>query len=1204
MKRALLLLVVALFIPAAVALQAAPGDVTVGAEFLEEATYLQALAHTALLVHPWSTEEETAPSDRRIYREISRVPIGMHTYSLAIANARGASIYFVGLQAENPLEMRITDPSSGGFWERPTIDVTLRTGVSAECEWDYYSPAHDPAYRAMESSDGRHHEIPDFRENRFYENEGVPLIVRCTAGSTQQTLVFPVGWTTQDTQRIDARITPNPRAVVGAPLTLRANSTLPARCYPSPAQSSYPLTPSLEHVFRELTPRGHGQIHTLSCRDARGNELPGRELVELQDFAGEDLEVVLANPTTATNQENPILAVHTNIPARCTQDFADTEEMGRAERRTQHHRQLSLSHGTPSGTVTCVSETDQTATLDVELQVLLNEPQAAFDTAPEMCEDTLIATIGTAQQQVTHFIVSTPQRAVMREARSTQQAQFYRFSDLGVSVGDTVAVRAVDRAGNIGPETTATVQQSTLSAEECQAIGRQQYLRLSSPPGGATDDDAFDVVIRSDLPAECEYRFSQGEWNSITTSLQTTHAIEDFHAFDQVEREATTPFDVRCTDAREIAEERFEIHWSLPPPEISVSANPTVVDDIFSPYSNITVTANQDVRCGYETDIFTPNYAQQHRFELAIAYGIGQREVVVTCMNRALRTVQETVTIREQYPSEMTINIIAPQTTTQTSVPVEVRTSLPATCFMEREGATRQEMSSTSGTANTEHSQQLTLSEGRHNLTVDCQEIARPDSSAQRTHEILVDRTPPTVTLDGTPYTCGLTRVLIAGNVSDNIGIDYILITFNNAEYNVSSLPHTIRGLSLTANETYTYTVQAFDLAGNPSQEIEAEIVARTEDAGACDTTPPRGVLMQRPLNEGTEYWLICEDDTACEDEYRIGTSSIGGECRATETHRFSQNETFLAEESIRVCWRVSDTNNNIHEGSREVIVIDRPDHCFNNEQDGDETGVDCGGSCAPCQEDQACTEDSDCESGVCGAEGTCEANSCENNIQDGGETDVDCGGFGTGCPRCEVGQSCEEDFDCASNVCLGGVCQEPSCEDGRVNNEATDVDCGGPNCPACAETKRCSENSDCESNVCQGGRCVAQDADINDPAPTDFDRDQPTDWDDQPAQRRTNWFGIVLIILGLISIAGGGGYMYWEKGHGVPSTSASTSSPTQPRVAQPGQQTALKKPEQPKYDFAESKLREEARQKKRSERHADRKDLLKHFDDNKNKKK
>lgn len=43
------------------------------------------------------------------------------------------------------------------------------------------------------------------------------------------------------------------------------------------------------------------------------------------------------------------------------------------------------------------------------------------------------------------------------------------------------------------------------------------------------------------------------------------------------------------------------------------------------------------------------------------------------------------------------------------------------------------------------------------------------------------------------------------------------------------------------------------------------------------------------------------------------------------------------------------------------------PDHCGNGRQDGDETGVDCGGSCPTrCGTGQGCQGDGDCQSGVC----------------------------------------------------------------------------------------------------------------------------------------------------------------------------------------------------------------------------------------------
>ena len=74
---------------------------------------------------------------------------------------------------------------------------------------------------------------------------------------------------------------------------------------------------------------------------------------------------------------------------------------------------------------------------------------------------------------------------------------------------------------------------------------------------------------------------------------------------------------------------------------------------------------------------------------------------------------------------------------------------------------------------------------------------------------------------------------------------------------------------------------------------------------------------------------------------------------------------------------------------------------CTDGVQNGQETGVDCGGPNCP-----ACP-------------------TCTDGIQNGQETGVDCGG--PNCPAC------------------------PTCSDGIQNGQETGVDCGGPNCQPCA---------------------------------------------------------------------------------------------------------------------------------------------------------
>ena len=85
---------------------------------------------------------------------------------------------------------------------------------------------------------------------------------------------------------------------------------------------------------------------------------------------------------------------------------------------------------------------------------------------------------------------------------------------------------------------------------------------------------------------------------------------------------------------------------------------------------------------------------------------------------------------------------------------------------------------------------------------------------------------------------------------------------------------------------------------------------------------------------------------------------------------------------------------------------------CEDGIQNGDETGVDCGGTTCP----------------------TCPEPTCEDGIQNGDETGIDCGG------------SC--------SPCVNS----PTCDDGIQNGDETGIDCGAPGCADCP--------TDCDQNL------------------------------------------------------------------------------------------------------------------------------------------
>ncbi|GBG29164.1 Hypothetical Protein FCC1311_053862 [Hondaea fermentalgiana] len=88
--------------------------------------------------------------------------------------------------------------------------------------------------------------------------------------------------------------------------------------------------------------------------------------------------------------------------------------------------------------------------------------------------------------------------------------------------------------------------------------------------------------------------------------------------------------------------------------------------------------------------------------------------------------------------------------------------------------------------------------------------------------------------------------------------------------------------------------------------------------------------------------------------------------------------------------------------------------------QNNDETDVDCGGehnSCERCGESMQCSQNNDCASGICHVvNGTGYCASCSNGIQDGDEAGVDCGGSMCA-SRCSVDDPCTSTSDCATGL-------------------------------------------------------------------------------------------------------------------------------------------------------------------------------------------
>ena len=115
---------------------------------------------------------------------------------------------------------------------------------------------------------------------------------------------------------------------------------------------------------------------------------------------------------------------------------------------------------------------------------------------------------------------------------------------------------------------------------------------------------------------------------------------------------------------------------------------------------------------------------------------------------------------------------------------------------------------------------------------------------------------------------------------------------------------------------------------------------------------------------------------------------------------------------------------------------------------------------------------------------------SCTDKRKNQDETDVDCGGLI--CPKCDHMKVCKTALDCISKVCTSNICQGsfivvwnvtwsvvfglvPTCSDGVVNQDETDIDCGGRICRSCGNGQACNVSSDCSSIQCGSNLCQSE---------------------------------------------------------------------------------------------------------------------------------
>ena len=226
--------------------------------------------------------------------------------------------------------------------------------------------------------------------------------------------------------------------------------------------------------------------------------------------------------------------------------------------------------------------------------------------------------------------------------------------------------------------------------------------------------------------------------------------------------------------------------------------------------------------------------------------------------------------------------------------------------------------------------------------------------------------------------------------------------------------------------------------------------------SGASSTTSAGGMGGEG----GSCVAADCPDPGDC-----VAPICVGGQCdtenESAGTACTSGGELCDGDGACVECLMHSDCTEQSNPVCKKGLCI--PPGCDDEQQNQDETDVDCGGGCPPCSNTKSCVAAEDCKSGYCYAKicvpcmtsSQCSADKwCDPNL-DGGSCVADL----------MQGAACYEDAQCSSPACVDGFCCDSTC---------------GGTCQACSKAKTGQSDATCANipaatdpdNECTNGLC------------------------------------------------------------------------------------------------------------------------------------
>ncbi|MDP3990164.1 MAG: carboxypeptidase regulatory-like domain-containing protein [archaeon] len=278
---------------------------------------------------------------------------------------------------------------------------------------------------------------------------------------------------------------------------------------------------------------------------------------------------------------------------------------------------------------------------------------------------------------------------------------------------------------------------------------------------------------------------------------------------------------------------------------------------------------------------------------------------------------------------------------TASNVVLSAETSKSAICEYDLED----EFTFFTNTGSSTHTVELNgLAEQEYQIPVRCR---MGDHVAFGLIEFIIDRTSPILTsIDDGKYSCGTDQISVLAHSEESsiVQYDYQIIDKGlapNEDINASSvirpggvgavvlegtttgeLPIIIPASNLTEGRIYSVKVKAVDAAGNVGQFFESDgVIISSDNITACleDLSPPEINVLTNTTCLRASAELECNDETGC-SLFQYGVSDSSDDC---DTNKSYLGQRIEFDKSSWLCYSAVDTKNQSSSGKKLITFGD-----------------------------------------------------------------------------------------------------------------------------------------------------------------------------------------------------------------------------------------------------------------------------------------